>query len=98
MAKIATGRPQVRSTHLYVTSHLGQQGSNISPHQVSNLDKWLGFFWIDLAADVCLCACVCMRARAFIMREMTKFSGIFFFFSRKARVFYIAGVCKTGSS
>lgn len=80
MAKKAKGRPQVWSTHLYVTSHLGQQGSNISPHQVSNFDKWLGF--LDWFSGRCLRACVCMRARAFILREMTKLSGIFFFFKK----------------
>lgn len=76
MAKIATGYPQVWSTHLYVTSHLGQQGSNISPHQVSNLDKWLGFFGL-IKRQMFVCY-VCMHACAFILRGMTKLSGIFF--------------------
>lgn len=33
------GGPQVQCTHLYVTSYLGQEGSDVSAHQVTNLEQ-----------------------------------------------------------
>lgn len=31
--------PQVRCAHLYATSHLGQESSNMTVHQVTNLER-----------------------------------------------------------
>lgn len=43
--KNGIGGPQVRCTHLYVTSHLGQEGSHGSEHQVTNLEQLSRLIW-----------------------------------------------------